>query len=227
MYHLHIGNKNYSSWSLRPWIMLKQLDVPFNEVQHYFTGGYGKNAHFKAFSPNGMVPCLSDADIAVWDSLAIAEYVYESFPQIWPEDKAARAFARSASAEMHSGFSDLRTLCTMTCGQRIKLKAITPALKKNIERLECLWSEGLDRFGGPFLAGDKFSAVDAFFCPVAFRVQTYDLPLNPESRAYVDRLLALEGMKSWYQAALAETQRDPDHEDDIPHYGDVTADYRA
>jgi glutathione S-transferase len=225
MYQLHIGNKNYSSWSLRPWVLLSQLGIPFEAVQHFFNGGYGKNPHFKDFSPNGMVPCLSDGDLAVWDSLAIAEY--ETFAQVWPSDKSARAFARSAAAEMHAGFSQLRTVCTMTCGQRIRLKAITPALKTDLARLETLWAEGLERFGGPFLAGDQFSAVDAFFCPVAFRVQTYDLPLSAPAKAYIDRLLGLEAMQSWYQAALAETQRDPDHEDDIPLYGDVIADYRA
>lgn len=227
MYRLHIGNKNYSSWSLRPWILLTQLEIPFEEVQHYFEGGYGKNPHFKEFSPNGMVPCLVDEDVAVWDSLAIAEYAYEAYPKIWPQDKAARAFARSAAAEMHSGFSDLRTVCTMTCGQRIKLRDFSSGLRANLSRLESLWAEGLDRFGGPFLGGKDFSAVDAFFCPVAFRVQTYDLALSPKSQAYVDTLLGLSGMQSWYNSALAETQRDPDHEEDIPNYGDIIADFRA
>lgn len=226
MYHLHIGNKNYSSWSLRPWVLLKTLNIPFEEHQHFFAGGYGKNEHFKAFSPNGMVPCLVDGDVAVWDSLAIAEYVAESQPSVWPTDKAARAYARSAAAEMHSGFGLLRTVCTMTCGQRVKLHQIDEALKAQLSRLEALWAYGLDRFGGPFLAGDSFTAVDAFFCPVAFRAQTYGLPLNPKAQKYVDTLLALEAMQTWYQSALNETERDEDHEIEIPHYGVVVQDYR-
>ena len=227
MYQLHIANKNYSSWSLRPWALLKGIGVAFEEHQHFFKGGYGKNEAFLAFSPSAMVPALIDGQTTVWESLAIAEYIAEAHPKVWPADKAARAFARSAASEMHAGFGTLRTICTMTCGQRIALRAITPELQKNIDRIEALWGEGLSRFGGPYLAGPDFTAVDAFFCPVAFRVQTYDLKLKPASMDYVERLLGLGFMQDWYKAALAETQRDPDHEAEADLYGIVTADYRA
>ncbi|MFT3996837.1 MAG: glutathione S-transferase family protein [Asticcacaulis sp.] len=227
MYDLYIANKNYSSWSLRPWVLLRALGIPFTEHLHLFSTPIGENVQFKAFSPTALVPALHDGETLVWDSLAIAEYAYEAHPNVWPANREARAFARSAAAEMHSGFSTLRNICTMNCGVRIRLNEITPALRRNIERLDALFSEGLSRFGGPFLAGDSFTAADAFYCPVAFRVQTYDLPLSPASKAYIDRLLALPAMQDWYAAALAETAREPEHEDEMHQAGTVLADHRA
>src|SRR5476651_1882277 len=130
-YDLHIGNKNYSSWSLRPWVLLTALDIPFTEHQHYFDW-QGGNERFRDFSPTALVPCLVDGQdtrkITVWDSLAIAEYVAEDYPKVWPRDRAARAFARSAAAEMHSGFSALRTQCSMNVGLRVKMFDTSPAL---------------------------------------------------------------------------------------------------
>lgn len=227
MYDLYIANKNYSSWSLRPWVLLKTLNIPFTEHLHYFSTPIGENVQFKAFSPSSLVPALHDQGLTIWDSLAIAEYVYEADPRVWPADREARAFARSAAAEMHSGFSVLRNICTMTCGLRVKLHTISPALQRNIDRLDALFSEGLSRFGGPFLAGDTFTAVDAFYCPVAFRVQTYSLTLNPPAQAYIERLLALPAMQDWYAAALAETVREPEHEAEVTEAGVIEADYRA
>ncbi|MCA1935263.1 MAG: glutathione S-transferase family protein [Asticcacaulis sp.] len=227
MYDLYIANKNYSSWSLRPWVLLKTLGIPFTEHLHYFSTPIGENVQFKAFSPSSLVPALHDQGLTIWDSLAIAEYVYEAHPAVWPADREARAFARSAAAEMHSGFSVLRTICTMTCGLRVKLHTISPALQRNIDRLDALFSEGLSRFGGPFLAGDTFTAVDAFYCPVAFRVQTYGLRLSPPAQAYIERLLALPAMQDWYAAALAETAREPEHEAEVTAAGIIVADYRA
>ncbi len=226
MYELHIANKNYSSWSLRPWVLMRALGIPFKERIHPF--GEGSNwEEFRAFSPSGRVPCLHDGDTVVWDSLAIAEYLGERHPGVWPEDAPARAWARSAAAEMHAGFGELRTRCSMSCGQRVELAEQGPALMADVARIDELWSEGLDRFGGPYLAGNGVTAVDAFYAPVVFRVQTYGLPLSEPSQAYVERMLDHQAMREWYDAALAETWRDEAHELDIRSAGTVTADYRA
>ncbi|HEY2630572.1 MAG TPA: glutathione S-transferase family protein, partial [Usitatibacter sp.] len=210
MYTLHIGNKNYSSWSVRPWVLLTELGIPFHERLHVF--GPGFTAKSEGGSPTNKVPALRDGDRLVWDSLAIVEYVAEKRPGVWPKDDTARAWARSAAAEMHSAFGTLREVCSMNCGQRIQLHEISDALQSDITRLAELWTEGLQRFGGPFLAGNSFGGVDAFFCPVAFRVQTYGLELPPAAKAYVERLLALDSMKKWYDRALKETFRDEPHE---------------
>jgi glutathione S-transferase len=202
MYDLYIANKNYSSWSLRPWVLLRELAIPHREIVVPFGGSTNPHA-FRAFSPTGKVPCLVDGPITVWDSLAITEYIGERHAGVWPAEIAARAWARSAAAEMHSGFSGLRNACTMNCGIRVTLGSISPALARDLARLEELWADGLNRFGGPFLAGARFSAVDAFFAPVAFRIQTYEPPLNDGARRYAARLLALPSMQSWYGSALA------------------------
>lgn len=230
MFDLYIANKNYSSWSLRPWVLLKTLDIPFNEHLMPFEGGFGESlATFKRFSPSGLVPCLVDSEheVAVWDSLAIVEYVAEANPDVWPQQLAARAWARSASAEMHSGFAALRDECSMNCGVRVAMNAISPGLKSNLARLDALWQEGLERFGGHFLAGEHFTAVDAFYAPVAFRVQTFGLPLGDASLAYVQRLLALPAMQAWYAAALKETWREPMHEQETLKQATLLSDERA
>ena len=226
MYDLHIGNKNYSSWSLRPWVLLTALGIPFTEHQHYFSAD---NSAFKTFSPTALVPSLVDGQTTIWDSLAIAEYVAEDRPQVWPALKSARAYARSAAAEMHSSFTTLRSMCSMSVGVRIKLNDTPPALVRDLARIDALWTLGFESFGGQFLAGDAFTAVDAFFCPVAFRVQTYGLgfDLSETSRAYVDRLLALPAMQAWYQSGLAETERDTPHDDEVLASGVVIEDLRA
>lgn len=225
-YTLHIGNKNYSSWSLRPWILMKVLGIPFQEELHRFIGDPFSRS-FPKLSPSGKVPYLVDGDVGVWESIAIAEYLAERHEGIWPKDSATRAWARAAAAEMHGGFSDIRSVCSMNIGLRIKLHTVSPGLKDNLTRLEALWHDGFTRFGGPFLAGDKFGAVDAFFCPVAFRFQTYDAPIGAEARAYVDRLLALPAMQEWQTAALAEDFRDPPHDADCAASGTITDDFRA
>lgn len=226
MYDLYIANKNYSSWSLRPWVLLRELAIPYRERLVPFGGGSNPDA-FRSFSPTGKVPCLVDGDITVWDSLAITEYIAERHPEVWPADRSARAFARSAAAEMHSGFTGLRSSCTMNCGIRVTLHSIDPALRSDLERLEALWADGLRRFGGPFLAGAKFSAADAFFAPVAFRIQTYGPPLGDVARRYAERLLALPSMHEWYAAALAETWRDEAHEVEARAAGTWREDLRA
>jgi glutathione S-transferase len=151
----------------------------------------------------------------VWDSLAIVEYLAERHPGVWPVEPTARAWARCAAAEMHSGFGALRSVCSMTCGQRVVLRERPVALEAELQRLRALWSEGLARFGGPFLAGQAFTAVDAFFAPVAFRLQTYGLTLDAPADAYVARLLSLPAMREWYDAALREPWREASHEEDI------------
>jgi glutathione S-transferase len=227
MYELFIANKNYSSWSLRPWVLMRALDIPFQERTELFGGGPTNFERFRKFSPSGKVPSLKDGDTIVWDSLAIAEYLNERYPGVWPGDGTARAWARSASAEMHSGFQSLRNICGMNCGIRVKLREISSDLQKDVTRVTELWNEGISRFGGLFLAGKTFTAVDAFFCPVAYRIQTYGLPIDPVSSAYVERLVALPAMKAWYKDALAETSRIARYEDDARSAGDVTADFRA
>lgn len=211
MLTLVIGNQNYSSWSLRPWVLMQVLGIPFTERLIPF-GEPGSAEAFAALSPTARVPCLHDGDDRVWDSLAIVEYLAERYPGVWPADPQARAFARSASAEMHSGFFALREYCSMSCGQRVTLREIAPSLTRDLDRLQTLWREGLARFGGTFLAGPAFTAVDAFFAPVAFRVQTYRLALDQTSMGYVARLLDLPAMKAWYASALQETWREPAHE---------------
>lgn len=226
MYTLHIANKNYSSWSLRPWVLMRTLNIPFEEQIHPLQAGNSWTA-YRSFSPNGRVPCLVDNAQVVWDSLAITEYLAETYPRVWPADKAARAWARSACAEMHSGFQKLRSQCGMSCGHRIQLREINADLQKDIDRINELWNQGLKEFGGPHLAGKSFTAVDAFFAPVAFRFQTYGLKATGAAADYLQQLLALPAMQEWYSSGLKETWREPDHEQDILAAGKLIADLRA
>ncbi|MBC6981207.1 glutathione S-transferase family protein [Caulobacter sp. 17J80-11] len=226
MYALYIGNKNYSSWSLRPWVLMRALDIPFEERLVPFETG-SSWAAFRHFSPTGKVPCLIDGATQVWDSLAICEYLAEAHPGVWPAGREARAWARSAAAEMHSGFGALRNTCTMNCGLRVRLSTTSPALDTEVARIDELWREGLERFGGPYLAGAAFTAVDAFFAPVAFRAQTYGLELSAPAAGYVRRVLDLPAMRAWYADALAETWREPGHEDEARQAGTWLEDLRA
>jgi glutathione S-transferase len=226
VYELIIGNKNYSSWSLRPWVLMKSLGIPFEETLRQFEPVSSWGA-FREFSPTGRVPLLKDGDVSVWESIAIVEYLAERHAGVWPSDSVARAWARSAAAEMHAGFSTLRNICTMNCGIRVVLKETPKALQEDIARFTELWNDGLKRFGGPFLAGDQFTAVDAFYAPVAFRVQTYGLVLDPASQEYVDLLLRQPAMQEWYEAGLKETFREPVHEEEARAAGTWTADFRA
>lgn len=225
MYTLYIGNKNYSSWSLRPWLPMRALSIPFEERVVQFAEGSNWNA-FRKFAPNGRVPCLHDGETVVWDSLSILEYLAEHHAGIWPESAAARAWARSASCEMHSGFNELRSQCPMNCGLRVALHEIGAPLKADIARIDELWTEGIARFGGPYLAGPALSAVDAFYAPVVFRAQTYSLPLGDAAQHYADRLLKHTAMQSWYEAALAEPWREASHEREVTEIGKIVADHR-
>jgi len=222
MLSLYIANKNYSSWSLRPWLLMRQLGISFEEKLVPFGA---KNA-FRAFSPSGRVPCLIDGQTVVWDSLAIVEYLAEQFSMVWPAGKVPRAWARSAAAEMHSGFASLRNLCGMNCGLRVRIDPYPVALLEDFARVDELWNDGFSRFGGPFLAGKTFSAADAFFAPLAFRMQTYEPNLSELSQQYVTRLLSLPAMQEWYTAALGEVWRDEEHEAEVRQVGTVLADLR-
>jgi glutathione S-transferase len=226
MYDLYIANKNYSSWSARPWLLMRELDIGFRE--HLLPFADEPRWHeFRKMAPAGKVPCLVDGDTVVWDSLAIVEYLAERHEAVWPREQRSRAWARSAAAEMHSGFGHLRTRCSMSCGQRVQLHEIPAGLESDLARLSMLWNEGLHRFGGPFLAGNVFSAVDAFYGPVVFRIQTYGLSLDPTASAYADHLLGIRAMREWYAAALEETLRDTSHEEEMLTFGKVLTDMRA
>jgi glutathione S-transferase len=226
VYQLHIANKNYSSWSLRPWVLMSQLGIAFREQLIRF-GEAPAWESFRRISPTGRVPCLLDGEQRVWDSLAITEYLAERHAGVWPSDSKARAWARSAAAEMHSSFGELRSRCSMTCGQRIRLHEISGALERDVARLAELWRDGLGRFGGPFLGGAHFTAADAFFAPVAFRIQTYGLTLDALAADYAARLLALPSMQRWYADALAERFREQSHEHETSAHGVVLEDHRA
>ena len=225
MYILHIANKNYSSWSLRPWVLMRALDIPFTERLHRLGAASGET--FTDFSPSGKVPCLVDIATVVWDSLAIVEYLAERHSGVWPTDDKARAWARCAAAEMHSGFSSLRTQHGMNVGVRVAVTQRSPELLADIARVERLWTEGLTRFGGPFLAGREFTAVDAFFAPVVYRCRTYGVTLQGAAAGYLQTLLAQPAMQEWEAAALAEDFREAVHEADLLTIGAITADLRV
>jgi glutathione S-transferase len=225
-YTLFTANRNYSSWSLRPWLLMRALGIAFDDRLVPFAGPDNFD-DFRSFAPNGKVPCLHDGDSVVWDSLAITEYLAERHSGVWPTDPVARAWARCAAAEMHSGFSALRNICSMSVGVRAQLYAIPPALQADIDRISEIFTKGLGRFGGPYLAGEDFTAVDAFFAPVAYRVRSFGLQLSEPAAGWVQRMLDHPAMLDWEAAALAETWRDATHEDEIAAVATVTADYRA
>jgi glutathione S-transferase len=225
MYTLYIANKNYSSWSLRPWLLMRALGILFEERLVPLEEGSCWDS-YRRFSPNGRVPCLHDGATVVWDSLAIVEYLAERHAGVWPENAETRAWARSVASEMHSGFGALRNRCSMNCGLRVQLAEMPDALQADISRIDEIWSEGLSRFGGPWLAGPIFCAADAFYAPVAFRVQTFDLPLSDTARSYADRILRHEAMVDWYREGLAEPWRETSHEAEMRSAGAIVADYR-
>lgn len=213
MIKLYIGNKNYSSWSMRPWVLLTQAGIAFDEVMVRFDA-FTPDSQFKAtlkpLSPTGKVPVLVDGDLVVWDTLAIAEYVAETFPEceLWPHDKAARARARSLCAEMHSGFGALRSACPMNIEARLPDTGALvwrdqPGVRADVARLIDMWRDCLKTSGGPLLFGN-FSVADAYFAPICTRLLTYALPLPDDISAYVQRVCALPGVKSWIDGALAE-----------------------
>ncbi len=224
-YTLITANRNYSSWSLRPWLLMKALDIPFTDRLEPFTQP-DNYASFRAFSPTGQVPVLLHEGRTIYDSMGIALYLADRHPAVWPGEAGARSWAQCAAAEMHSGFSALRNDCTMNVGVRVKPKPMSAALTANVARIRELWEEGLSLFGGPFLAGQDFSAVDAFFAPVAWRVRTYGLDVG-KGQDWVDTIIGHPAMQQWEAEALAESWREEGHEDELRACGDVIADYRA
>jgi glutathione S-transferase len=224
-YTLITANRNYSSRSLRPWILMQALGVSFDDRIEPFVAA-SNYAAFRSFSPTGQVPALIDGDRTVWDSLGITLYLADRHAGVWPADEAARAFAQCAVAEMHSGFATLRSDCPMNVGVRVEPHIHSPALGRDIARVRELWEQGLERFGGPFLAGATFTAIDAFYAPVAFRVRSYGLDVGPAAQGWVDHMLSHPAMKQWEMEALAETWREESHEAEIGSAGRITADYR-
>lgn len=213
MLKLYIGNKNYSSWSMRPWVLLKQADIPFEEVMVRFDS-FESDSNFKrtlaGLSPTGKVPLLSDGDLAIWDTLAIAEYVAEKFPEkhLWPTEVRARARARSVCAEMHSGFAALRSAFPMNIEASLpKAGALAlrdrPDARADLKRLADMWALLLSQHGGPCLFGG-FCIADAYFAPVVMRLRTYQLPVPPEVAAYMAHVCELPGVQAWMDGALAE-----------------------
>lgn len=224
-YMLITANRNYSSWSLRPWLLMTMLGIPFVDRLEPFTKASNYD-DFRAFSPTGQVPALIDGDRTIWDSLGIAMYLADRHDGVWPADEAARAWAMCAVTEMHGGFSALRNDCTMNVGVRVKPKPMSDALQRDVARISELWAQGLDSFGGPFLAGPHFTAVDAFFAPVAFRVRTYGLDVGHAGKEWVHNMLTLPAMLAWEKDALTESWREAGHEEELGACGEISADYR-
>ena len=210
-YTLYIGNKNYSTWSLRGWLLVRATGAPFTEKLVSLNANEHAGA-YKEFSPSGLVPCLvdnSDGDTVVWDSMAIAEYLAERHPGLWPVDAKARAWARSICAEMHSGFRALRGEMGMCIRERVDVRPWSAGLQRDIDRVAAIWNETLKRHGAPNGGGllfGTFSAADAFFAPVAFRFRTYGVDPGGAASAYAAALLAHPYVQEWERAALAETE---------------------
>jgi glutathione S-transferase len=206
---LAIGNKNYSSWSMRPWLALRANDIPFEEtVIPLYTDNPADKQRIVSFSRAGKVPVLVDGDITVWDSLAIIEYIAERFPEkkLWPDDVAARAHARSVCAEMHSGFMALRNECGMNLHRKVAPVTLSADALANIARVQQIWQECRERYGasGPFLFGG-FGAADAMFAPVVHRFRTYAIEVTPQAKAYMETMMALPAFQEWTKDGLAET----------------------
>jgi glutathione S-transferase len=205
---LVIGNKNYSSWSMRPWLALRANDIPFEEVFIPLYTGEADKQRLLSFTPSGKVPALIDGDVTIWDSLAIVEYLAERFPEkrLWPEDRASRAHARSISAEMHSGFAALRNECGMNLHRPVGAIALSEDARANIARIQEIWIECRARYGklGPYLFG-AFGGADAMFAPVVHRFRTYAIEVAPEVQAYMATMMSLPAFAEWTRAGLAET----------------------
>lgn len=205
---LVIGNKNYSSWSMRPWLVLKAGGIAFEERSIPLYTGAADKKRILDVSPSGKVPALIDGDVTVWDSLAIIEYIAERFPEagLWPADPAERAHARSISAEMHSGFAALRSECGMNLHRPVGAKALSDNAQTDIARIGEIWTDCRQRFakGGPFLFG-AFSAADAMYGPVVHRFRTYAVDVTPLMRAYMEAMMSLPAFQQWTEQGLAET----------------------
>ncbi|MDH4121001.1 MAG: glutathione S-transferase family protein [Deltaproteobacteria bacterium] len=209
---LIIANKKYSSWSMRPWLLMKQLGIPFQEKYiPLYQPGYQQA--LAPYSPSLKVPALRHGPLTVWDSLAICEYVAERHPQAWPQDPAARAVARSVSAEMHSGFQAMRSELTCNLGARYAWQACGEAVMADMARVEAIWADCRKKYGsgGPWLFG-AFSIADAMFAPVATRFVTYNVPISPISQEYVNTVFQSPAFQAWQAGALAEKEVIPQYE---------------
>lgn len=224
-YTLITANRNYSSWSLRPWVLMKVLEIRFDDRVERFAKPSNYD-EFRAFSPTGQVPVLLDGDRTVWDSLGIALYLAERHEGVWPVDEDARAFALSAVAEMHGGFAALRNDCTMNVGVRVAAHPPSTALARDVARIREIFESALQRFDGPWLGGAAFTALDAFYAPVAYRIRTYGLDVGG-GQAWVDRIIDHPAMREWEAAALAEAWREASHEEELAAAGRIVADYRS
>ena len=218
---LVIANKNYSSWSLRPWIAMKTLGIAFEEVLIPFGSPLDNNPDFKTrlapYTPAGKVPVLIDGDTHVWETLAILEYLAERYPEhrLWPSSTQARAEARVLASEMHAGFAALRGECPMNIRRPIRPRTLGAAAQADVARIESMWQRARARSGGPFLFG-RFGAVDAMYAPVATRLNTYGIAVSRDTRDYIEVIMALPAFAAWRAAAIAETWIVPEDEADWP-----------
>ena len=220
MYHLYFGNKNYSSWSLRPWVLLKHFNISFQEHMVSVAGRGAGDMH-RAYSANGLVPCLHDDGFQVWDTLAIAEYLAERHTGLWPADSMARARARCISSEMHSGFGNMRAAMPMNIKLTLQGAELPKDVAEDVARIDAIWSQTRAEYGGdsadkPYLFGD-FTIADAMFAPVVWRFHSYNVSLSPVAQAYCDAMRAHPAMCEWKAAALAET-------DVLAHYDQMACD---
>ncbi len=202
---LYIANKNYSSWSMRPWLAMKVLGVSFTETLVPFDDDAG-NPAFREFSPSGMVPTLVDGSLTIWESMGILEYLADKYPEagFWPREMEKRAWARAIANEMHGGFTALRSECPMNLHREISPLEVSPAVRKNVTRIETIWAECLAAHGGPFLFGD-FTNADAMFAPVVNRLEKYVLSDHEAVKTYSASMKSLAAWQEWERAALAET----------------------
>ena len=220
MFDLYIGNKNYSSWSLRPWLLMKHFGIPFNEHM-VSVAGRDYNAALKPLAGNARVPCLHEDGFQIWESIAIAETLAERYPAMWPADSRARARARSISAEMHAGFTYLRTAMPMNLKLKLQGKPATPEVQRDIDRVSEIWIEARTQFAtadGPYLFG-AFSVADAMYAPLVWRLHIYNVALPTVAAAYRDTMLAHPAMLEWYAAALKETEAHAHYDRLADEYG--------
>lgn len=220
MYDLYIGNKNYSSWSLRPWLLMKHFAIPFAEHM-VSVAGRDYNPALKPIAGNARVPCLHDDGFQVWESIAIAEYLAEQHPAMWPADARARARARSIAAEMHAGFGQLRSAMPMNLKLKLKGRPASPDVQRDIDRVLEIWQEARTQFAegdGPYLFG-AFSAADAMFAPVVWRLHVYNVALPPVAAAYSEAMRQHPAMLEWYAAAIGESEALADYDALADEYG--------
>jgi glutathione S-transferase len=214
MLKIVVGNKKYSSWSLRAWLALKLTGAPFEEVVVALDMP-DTDQNIRRYSPSGRVPALIDGPLTVWETLAIGEYLAEKFPeaQLWPKDPGLRALLRSVSNEMHAGFANLRNDRSMRIVEQRPYQPLRPETQKDVDRIVALWEECLRKSGGPYLSGGRPGIADAMYAPVVSRFRTYSIPVSDAARKYCDAVWALPGLQDWVAAARAETLRAKFHED--------------